>query len=204
MACSWPRATTPTTWERPATPADSAILATLYTSGLRREELVTRTLADWNPDEQSLRVLGRGNKERVAYVPADTARLIKDWVGVRGRTPGALFPPIRKGGQIRTTPDGRPAHMTGQAVRKILIKRIGQASKLDPAILDRRVAPHDFRRTFIGELLDAGVDLATAQALVGHSSPATTARYDRRPEKTRRAAVQRLRLPDPARGRQSS
>ncbi|SDG73919.1 YCII-related domain-containing protein [Sinosporangium album] len=60
-----------------------------------------------------------------------------------------------------------------------------------------RRTPHDFRRTFIGELLDAGVDLATAQVLVGHSSPATTARYDRRPERRRREAVDRLRLPDP-------
>ncbi|MGW6500259.1 tyrosine-type recombinase/integrase [Nonomuraea angiospora] len=57
--------------------------------------------------------------------------------------------------------------------------------------------PHDhFRRTFIGELLDAGVDLATAQALVGHASPATTARYDRRPERTRRAAVDKLGTPE--------
>ncbi|MDP9850421.1 tyrosine-type recombinase/integrase [Streptosporangium lutulentum] len=56
-------------------------------------------------------------------------------------------------------------------------------------------AAHNFRRTFIGELLDAGVDLATAQALAGHSSSGTTARYDRQPEKTRRDAVDRLRTP---------
>ncbi|MET8006251.1 tyrosine-type recombinase/integrase [Nonomuraea glycinis] len=184
--------------DTPADVRDRAILATLYTSGIRREELVTTTLNDWTPDEQALRVLGKGNKERLAYVPADTAALIGAWISVRGRTPGALFPPLRKGGRARTTPDGRPAHMTGQAVRKILIKRVAQAAKLDPTVLDKRIAPHDFRRTFIGELLDAGVDLATAQALVGHSTPATTARYDRRPERTRRDAVQRLRLPSRA------
>jgi integrase len=89
--------------------------------------------------------------------------------------------------------------MTGQALRKMLMKRIGQATALDPETMGKKpYRAHDFRRTFIGELLDAGVDLATAQALVGHSSPATTARYDRRPEKTRREAVNRLRLPSRA------
>ncbi|GAA3821458.1 hypothetical protein GCM10022226_47250 [Sphaerisporangium flaviroseum] len=45
----------------------------------------------------------------------------------------------------------------------------------------------------------AGVDLATAQAIVGHESPTTTARYDRRPEQRRREAVDRLSLPEPRR-----
>ncbi|WP_396795736.1 hypothetical protein [Microbispora sp. H13382] len=44
-------------------------------------------------------------------------------------------------------------------------------------------------------MLDAGVDLATTQALVGHASPATTARYDRRPERRRQEATEKLTLP---------
>lgn len=112
--------------------------------------------------------------------------------------PGALFSPLPKGGRARTTPDGRPAHMTGRALRKILLKRISQAAEHQPTISGRSFTPHDFRRTFIGDLLDEGVDLTTARALVGHSSPATTARYDRRPKRTRRDAVNRLRLPTPA------
>ncbi|MGR6919152.1 hypothetical protein ACU635_33305 [[Actinomadura] parvosata] len=46
-------------------------------------------------------------------------------------------------------------------------------------------------------MLDSGADLATAQALMGHANPATTARYDRRPAATRRAAMARLHLPRP-------
>ncbi|MFI6900315.1 tyrosine-type recombinase/integrase [Nonomuraea sp. NPDC050394] len=180
---------------RPADVRDRAMLATLYTSGVRREELVTRDLADWDAETNGIRVLGKRSKERMAYVPDDTAALIEEWITVRGRTPGALFPALWKGGRPRADDHGRPARMTGQALRKMLTKRVGQAAKFDPAIGKQPIRAHDFRRTFIGELLDAGVDLATAQALVGHSSPATTARYDRRPEKTRRAAVNRLRLP---------
>ncbi|MEV0996846.1 tyrosine-type recombinase/integrase [Nonomuraea sp. NPDC050202] len=187
--------------DKPGDPAgvrDKAMLATLYRAGLRRDELVRLTLADWDPTEHELRVLGKGNKERDTYVPADVADLIAAWISVRGRTPGALFPSVWKGGRLRTDHTGRPAHMTGQALRKMLIKRIAQAAHNEPTIAGKKIAPHDFRRTFIGDLLDEGVDLATAQALAGHASPTTTARYDRRPKATRRAAVQRLRLPGQA------
>ncbi|MFF0862124.1 hypothetical protein ACFYUV_10265 [Nonomuraea sp. NPDC003560] len=75
---------------------------------------------------EPVRTLGKGNKERDGYVPDDVAELIAAWISVRGRTPGALFPPVWKEGRLRTTSDGRPAHMTGQALREILLKRFDQ------------------------------------------------------------------------------
>ncbi|GAA0968576.1 tyrosine-type recombinase/integrase [Actinocorallia libanotica] len=54
------------------------------------------------------------------------------------------------------------------------------------------ITAHDFRHTFISDLLAAGVDIATVQSLAGHESATTTAGYDRRPAAARRAAVDLL------------
>lgn len=57
------------------------------------------------------------------------------------------------------------------------------------------VAPHDLRRTFVGDLLDTGADLSTVSKVVGHANPATTTGYDRRGRSDRRRAVERLEVP---------
>jgi integrase len=54
---------------------------------------------------------------------------------------------------------------------------------------------HNFRRTFAGNLLDAGVDLVTMQRLMGHVSPTTTSNYDRRGEEVKRQATKNLHVP---------
>ncbi len=96
--------------------------------------------------------------------------------------PGPLLYRIRKGGHIV------PERLTDQAIWVILEKRLTQA-RVKP------FTPHDLRRTFAGEMLDAGVDLVTVQHLMGHASPVTTSRYDRRDEKSKMEAATKIHFP---------
>ena len=94
----------------------------------------------------------------------------------------AVFCPIDRRGNLRL------GHtLTGEAVRQILSRRTLAAGLA-------AISPHDLRRTYAGDLLDAGADLPAVQQLMGHASPSTTSRYDRRGDRARRSAAERLSL----------
>jgi site-specific recombinase XerD len=93
-----------------------------------------------------------------------------------------LFCNINKSGRITIH------RLTDQAVLHVLKKRAVQAGVAS-------FSPHDLRRSFISDLLDAGADISTAQQLAGHSNVQTTARYDRRGEATKRKAAELLHVP---------
>jgi len=169
-----------------ATPAgarDAAIVAILYSCGLRRAELVGLDMASYDVEAGELRVLGKRRKERIVPVVNGTVQALADWLTVRGSEPGPLFWPIRRGGHLQ-----HGERLTTEAIWHLLRRRATAAGI-------KSLSPHDFRRTFVGDLLDAGADIATVQKLAGHASVNTTARYDRRPEQAKRRAAELLHVP---------
>jgi site-specific recombinase XerD len=98
-------------------------------------------------------------------------------------------------------PGPRAAAAAGRPPRALAARRLTEQTVYDRLrYLAERAgvaafSPHDCRRSLAGDLLDAGVDLATLQAMLGHASPATTARYDRRGEAAVRQAAERVQVP---------
>lgn len=163
-----------------ATPAgrrDAAMLALMVGCGLRRAEVVSLNVGNWQEAAGALDLVGKGNKERLAYPNAPTCQALKAWLAVRPEgDPGeALFFPVNKGGRVISRP------MSERAVNDVIAKR-GQEAGIS-------LTPHDLRRTFITNLLDAGADLLAVRDLAGHTNVQTTARYDRRGENAQRAAA---------------
>ena len=164
---------------------DAALVAVLYCSGVRRFEAAGLLVDELEREDGRLRlnVRGKGNKRRLVPLPRDVVPVVDAWLEVRGSGPGALFPArSRRGEKLR-----------GQAMRPdtvwSIIKRLVERAALEHA------SPHDFRRTFISSLLDESGDVAAIQKLAGHADVTTTMRYDRRGEKAREKAVDKLPLP---------
>lgn len=171
----------------PAGARDGALIALLYGAGLRREEVVRLDLADYDPENGRLLIHGKGRKERETYLGGGAAAALADWLAVRGGDPGPLFWPIRKGGALTNR------RMANQAIYNLLAKR----AKLSGVA---SFSPHDLRRSFISDMLDAGADIATVAKMAGHASVTTTGRYDRRGEKAKQKAAGMLHVPYHGRG----
>ena len=171
---------------------DAAMLALLYVGGLRRTELASLRLSDYDPEERTVRIRGKGNKERQVYAEGGADLLLSAWLELRGEgeSEEPLFLPVRKDGEVQHTDahGEKKSSLSDQAVYK-MVKRRHREAKI------KEVSPHDFRKTFVGDLLDAIGDLSTVQKLAGHSDPATTARYDRRGERAMREAASHLHVP---------
>ena len=161
---------------------DAAAFTLLFGCGLRRAEAASIQLADYNPETGAVRVVGKGNQERQAYVAGGAQAALDDWVSIRGLQEGPLLTPVNQTGVVRIAP------ISPQAIMARLTRRARMAGI-------EHCTPHDLRRSFVSQLLDAGADIASVQRLAGHASPTTTVRYDRRGEETQRRAAALLHVP---------
>jgi integrase/recombinase XerC len=138
---------------------DVAILELLYATGLRVSELAGLDVDAIDRDARTVRVLGKGRKERMVPYGAGAARALDAYLGRRAARSGPVF----------TTARGR--RLGVRSIRAI----VGRAAAA--AGVTRRVTPHTLRHTFATHLLDGGADLRVIQELLGHSRLSTTQRY---------------------------
>jgi integrase/recombinase XerD len=144
---------------------DRAILEVLYGAGLRISELVGLDVDDVDLDEGSVRVMGKGSKERIVPLGRFAARAAKAYLTrarpsmARDRSGAALFLNQRGG------------RLTRQGATKILKTCARRAG------LHKRVTPHMLRHSFATHLLEGGADVRVVQELLGHASLATTQIY---------------------------
>ncbi|MGB3754993.1 MAG: tyrosine-type recombinase/integrase [Rivularia sp. (in: cyanobacteria)] len=162
---------------------DAALLGVLAV-GLRRSEITHLDLSNFKSRTRSLNIQRtKGNSERILYLPKQAVEVIKEWLLVRGKEPGSLLYPLSKGHKIMRR------RMSEQGILRALVRRGERAGV-------HGFTPHDFRRTFISDLLDLGVDIVTVQKLADHASPNTTAKYDRRGEEAKKKAIDLLNIPN--------
>lgn len=137
----------------------AAILELLYATGIRVSELTGLDLEHMDDDARTLRVLGKGRKERIVPYNEHASRALAVWLAERGRHAGALFRGAR-GGRLN------PREVYGLV--RATARGVG---------ITRKVGPHTLRHTFATHLLNAGADLRAVQEFLGHSRLSTTQRY---------------------------
>jgi len=137
---------------------DVALLEFLYATGLRVSEAAGLDVSGLDRAQQTVRVLGKGGKERIVPYGRRAATALEAYLAERAER-GPLF----------TSRRGR--RLTVRSIHSI-VKRSAAASGIT-----RRVSPHTLRHTFATHLLDAGADLRAIQELLGHSRLSTTQRY---------------------------
>jgi site-specific recombinase XerD len=137
-----------------------------------------------------VRIIGKGNKERPVkpVLVGGAAQYLHEWLFLRGSTRGALFCYITKASKssgAKGVLSRKDAHLTPDGLVKILEKRRLQAGL-------EHLSWHDFRRTYISDLINQ-YDLVTAQKIIGHSSTSITDKYDRTwQDKAKEAARMRV------------
>ena len=141
---------------------DKAIIELLYACGIRVAELVNLKEEDLDTGSRTIKVYGKGSKERMVPVhnkAIDAIGRYRYKLGLKEKDHGALF----------LSNNGR--QLTACAIRKMLKRRLRQSG------LDLKASPHSFRHSFATHLLEAGADLRSVQELLGHVDLSSTQVY---------------------------
>jgi len=150
---------------------DRAILETLYSTGVRVSELVDLDRADLDLEEQTLRVRGKGSRERIVPLGSHAMAAIRDYLRLLEPDPrfGVGAGGVPAEGPLFINKNG--GRLSSRSVRRKLDKYLREVG------LDPRISPHTLRHSFATHLLDNGADLRSVQELLGHQSLSTTQIY---------------------------
>jgi integrase/recombinase XerC len=144
---------------------DAAMLELLYGCGIRVEELCTLDLGDVDRERRTVRVMGKGSRERVVPFGVPAARALEEWLSagrpalVGEKSPPALFLG-RRGGRVNQ-----------RQVREVVHELLAGVEGAP------QLGPHGLRHSAATHLLDGGADLRSVQELLGHATLATTQIY---------------------------
>ena len=147
---------------------DSAILELFYGTGVRISELVGLSPDNFRLEQRSVKVRGKGNKERLLPLGKKTVGAIKNYLGHRTEYLRKKKPdPI----PVRLFLNQRAQSISVRGVRKIMTRYIRSNH------FPENISPHSLRHTFATHMLEAGADLRTIQEMLGHASLSTTQKY---------------------------
>lgn len=144
---------------------NKAIIEVLFSCGLRVSELVTLHLSDLYLEEGFIRVLGKGNKERLVPISECATEQLRLWFKDRE------IMKIKPGQEDFVFLNRRGCHLTRTMIL-IIIKQLGFM-----AGIKKTISPHTLRHSFATALLEGGADLRAIQAMLGHESIGTTEIY---------------------------
>lgn len=148
---------------------DHALLLFLYNTGARASEATGVTIASLTLEAPySVRLRGKGRKERMCPLWPHTARILRDLIGEQ--TPGAT--PTE-----HVFLNQRDEPLTRFGVHTLVERHVKLAASTQPSLSNKRISPHTIRHTTAVHLLRSGVDINTIRAWLGHVSVDTTNRY---------------------------
>lgn len=148
---------------------DRAIIALLYSSGLRVSELTSLDRSHINLKRQEFTIRGKGQKDRVVFIDKTASQLIGAYIQARTDNSNPLF--IRYGGSQSVDQSGDFGRLTPRSIQRLVAQyaRLGGITK--------HVSPHTLRHSFATDLLMNGADLRSVQSMLGHSNISTTQIY---------------------------
>lgn len=152
---------------RPQGRRDYALLLFLYNTGARASEAAGVSVGDLALDKLTVRLLGKGRKTRMCPLWSHTADVLRQILALRidGPKDARVFLNVR----------GQP--VTRYGIHALVARTVRKAVGAMPSLRSKRVSPHTFRHTTAVHLLQAGVDINTIRAWLGHVSLETTNRY---------------------------